>query len=75
MYRDFATRKARGLGIVGEVENMRDGTVRVVSEGDHPHLQAFITKLRRGSVLAHVEKLDVKTLPATGEFTTFTLIR
>ena len=33
MYRDFAWRKAHGLGLKGEVQNLKDGTVRVVAEG------------------------------------------
>ena len=33
MYRDFTARFARRLGLVGEVKNLSDGTVRVIAEG------------------------------------------
>src|SRR3989344_224255 len=52
MYRDFATRKARGLGLVGEVKNLPDGTVRVVAEG------ARTPYVRRPSRGTHERKDD-----------------
>jgi acylphosphatase len=73
MYRDFATRKARKLGIVGEVENQQDGTVVVIGEGEEEVLQTFIALLRQGSLLSHVEHVDVVWKEATGVFTRFTL--
>jgi acylphosphatase len=74
MYRDFVQRKARSLKLVGEVQNMMDGTVRVVAEGSRKALEALVTKLCRGSLLAHVASVQTIWLPATGEYTTFTLI-
>jgi len=71
MYRDFATRKARKLGIVGEVENQQDGTVVVIGEGEEEALQAFSTLLRQGSLLSHVERVDVVWKEATGAFQYF----
>lgn len=73
MYRDFATRKARRHKLVGEVQNLPDKTVRVVAEGVHDALVAYIEKLKKGSLLAHVEHVEVSWLPATGEYTTFTI--
>lgn len=73
MYRDFATRKARGLKLVGEVENLKEGTVRVVAEGPRAVLEAFVEKLKRGSVLSRVDTVDTSFLPATGTYTSFTI--
>ena len=74
MYRDFATRKARRLGLVGWVRNLSDGTVHVVAEGPRKNLDTYIKKLERGSFLADVENVSVAWHPATGEFSEFTLI-
>ena len=74
MYRDFATRKARGLGLVGTVQNLPDGTVQVVAEGDKAALEAYIQKLERGPMLARVEKVEVSWLTPMGEFADFTIL-
>ncbi|MEK7118368.1 MAG: acylphosphatase, partial [Patescibacteria group bacterium] len=51
MYRDFVVRKARGLGVVGEVENKEDGTVFLVGEGEGEKLLAFVEELKKGPFL------------------------
>lgn len=71
MYRDFATRKARGLGLVGEVQNLPNGTVRVTAEGERTVLEKYIQKLHKGSILSHVEEVAVSWMPATNSFTSF----
>lgn len=71
MYRDFATRKARGLGLVGEVENLPDGTVRVIAEGPREKLEAYERKLWKGSLLSRVDSVVAQYRSATGEYTYF----
>lgn len=71
MYRDFATRKARSLGLVGEVQNLPDGTVRVIAEGSREKLDEYVKKLRRGSLLSRVEGVVVSYVPPTGTYTYF----
>lgn len=73
MYRDFATRKARSLGLVGEVTNLSDGTVRVIAEGASEKLRAYISLLEQGSLLAHVARVDVVWKDATNAYTKFTI--
>ncbi len=73
MYRDFAQRKASGLGLTGTVENLPDGTVRVVAEGSRERLERLLAKLHKGSLLAHVEGVSHEWLPATGEFARFAI--
>lgn len=73
MYRDFATRKARGLKLVGEVQNIPDGTVRVVAEGPREKLEAYVEKLKRGSLLSRVESVAASWLPATNTYTVFSI--
>lgn len=73
MYRDFATRTARHMDVVGEVENQTDGTVRVVAEGTKESLERYVRALKRGSLFSNVEDVRVDWKEPTGTFTTFTL--
>lgn len=73
MYRDFAQRKARGLKLVGEVENLSDGTVRVLAEGGRKELERYVEKLKKGPLLADVAGVEVSWLPATGTYRDFSI--
>jgi len=73
MYRDFAERKARALGIVGEVANLPDGTVRVIAEGEKAALDAYIEKLKKGSLLARVDAVSVEWQEPSGMFSGFSI--
>ena len=73
MYRDFTTRKARGLGLAGEVKNLPDGTVRVVAEGPRATLDQFVKKLHRGSLFSRVDGVRMSWLPATGAYRSFNI--
>jgi len=73
MYRDFAQRKARGLKLVGEVQNLSDGTVRVIAEGERSVLERYIPKLRGGPLLADVKDVRVSWHPAAGAYTKFSI--
>jgi acylphosphatase len=74
MYRDFAQRKARGLKLVGDVLNLRDGTVRVRAEGPRESLEKYLAKLHKGPLLAHVEHVESEWKEATGEYQDFTIL-
>ncbi len=73
MYRDFAQRKARGLRLVGEVQNLKDGTVRVVAEGPRANLEVYVEKLKKGPLLARVESVSVDFGEAAGGYTDFSI--
>lgn len=74
MYRDFTKRNARRLGIVGTVQNMNDGSVRVVAEGEEDVLRKFLSRLQKGPIFARVDKVEEIWNEATGEFKTFEII-
>lgn len=74
MYRDFAQRKARGLGIVGEVKNLSDGTVEVIAEGKKEALDAYITQLKEGPTLARIDCVNVSWQQPTRRFTDFDIV-
>jgi len=73
MYRDFAARKARGLGLVGEVKNLKDGTVRVVAEGSGEAIQKYVQKLQQGSLLSRVERVSLERKPSMGDYKSFSI--
>ena len=75
MYRDFAKRHARQLGLVGTVQNMSDGSVRVEAEGSDAELQRMIKILHKGSLFSHVENVAVlRKEPATGNYSDFRIV-
>ncbi len=73
MYRDFVQRKARSLKLVGEVQNLKNGTVRTIAEGPQEALQKLAEKLKKGPLLAHVEGVEESFSEADGTYTTFTI--
>ncbi|MDE2079154.1 MAG: acylphosphatase [Patescibacteria group bacterium] len=73
MYRDFTQRNARRLGIVGEVANLPDGTVRVIAEGEQKALDAFLARLWKGSLLARVDNVRIDKREPGGTFKSFTI--
>lgn len=74
MYRDFTCRSARALGLVGEVKNLSDGTVRVIAEGPHVDLLKLIVYLHRGSMFSHVRNVTVTWQSARSNYTSFDIV-
>ena len=66
MYRDFAQRKARSRGITGWVKNLPDGAVEVLAQGEHPMLEKYLERLKRGPLFARVETVEVEWREARG---------
>ena len=73
MFRDFTTRKARKLGLVGFVQNKIDGSVYVLAEGGEDKLQELLTMLYKGSILSRVDSVKREFIAPTGEFVKFTI--
>lgn len=73
MYRDFAQRKGSALKLTGEVQNLPDGTVRVVAEGPRQALERYLAKLRKGPLLADVKDVRATWLQATGAYKRFSI--
>ncbi len=74
MYRDFARRKAQSLGIVGTVENLPDGTVSVIAEGEKEVLDKYISLLERGPIFARVDNVSVTWNEPCGTFPDFLIV-
>ena len=72
-YRNYAQRRAERLGLAGFVMNLKDGRVRARAEGPRAILEEFVRDLEKGPPLCHVERVDVRWLPATGRFAGFAI--
>jgi len=59
---------ARKLGLVGFAENMPDGTVNVVCEGEKKKIETLVGSIKIKTETTNVEKIDVRFEDATGEF-------
>ena len=73
MFRDFTTRKARGLQLVGYVHNLPDGSVEVVAQGERAALEKLLERLHEGSILSKVERVEVAWAAPTQEFRNFSI--
>lgn len=61
MFRDFVKRNATKQGLCGFVENLSDGTVHVVVQGERSVLERFIEQyLKRGPTFAKVTSVAVE---------------
>lgn len=56
-FRVFIVKLANELGIIGTVENLPDGTVRVEVWGEKEQLQALRDKVKIGSRLSRVDNV------------------
>ena len=75
MFRDFVCRNARSRNVVGSVRNLPDGSVEVVAQGAKNDLETFILLLKKGPLLAKVERVEVAWRNPTEQFETFHIFR
>lgn len=74
MFRDFIKRAARARGVVGTVKNKLDGSVSVVAEGEELELQEILTLAKRGSLFAHVDRIDEEWGEPLGGYKKFDIL-
>jgi acylphosphatase len=60
-YRDWTRRTADRLGISGSVRNLPDGSVEVQARGRDGDLRRLEEELRRGPVMARVDRVETLT--------------
>jgi len=73
-YRDFVRDTARGLLLTGTVQNLPDGTVGVVAEGEEANLKRLTTALKEQYPFAKVDKVEVSWGTPTGSFSDFRIV-
>jgi acylphosphatase len=69
-FRYTARSIAQGLGLVGWVRNVPDGTVEVVAEGEETVLKDFLAAIKTEMNYTHFKE-QINWEPSTGEFTEF----
>jgi len=74
MFRDFVQGKARNLGIVGTVQNVSDGTVKVVVQGEKTQLIALLQLLHQGPMFAKVKGVTVVWRDPSKTFSDFQIL-
>jgi len=67
-YRVIVRDTARKLGLVGFAENMPDGAVNVVCEGEKKEIETLVESIKIKTETINVEKIDVRFENATGKF-------
>jgi acylphosphatase len=65
-YRYFVRKKALEVLLSGYAENLSDGRVEVVAEGQKTDLDYLIHHLRQGPRGAHVNQLDIQWSESAG---------
>jgi acylphosphatase len=73
-FRATAQEIAAGLAVTGWVRNEPDGSVRCVVEGEAGELDRFVAALERAK-RGNITGRELRTAPATGEFTSFEIRR
>jgi len=67
-FRYYTRQIARSLGLVGYVQNLADGTVQVVAQGEQNALRQLLSWLHKGPSWARVTRVNVTWLqPTRGE--------
>ena len=75
-FRYWTLRQAVSLGLAGWVMNLdAENALQVVAEGEPVALDALERLLRQGPPGAHVDRVDIRREPASGEFTRFSISR
>ena len=74
-YRASTQEQADALGLVGTVQNLPDGSVRVVAEGTETSLQSLVAWCKKGPTFARVDGLTPVFSEATGVFSDFRILR
>ncbi len=73
-FRYWARNIARGYDLKGEVGNLRNGTVKVVTEGERGMIEEFIRDLKIGPMSAQVTDLEIEWYDEPQGFDEFNIV-
>ena len=73
-FRFTSKQVSRLFDIVGTVQNLADGRVKMICEGDPAQIRAFIEKVAQ-STHGRVTDTEILDGPITGEFKGFEIVR
>ena len=72
-YRHYTCKQADKLGIVGYVQNLVNGDVKIVAQGEEFQLDQLITWAKSSSPNAQVDNLQWKAIENIEPFSQFTV--
>jgi acylphosphatase len=61
-YRQSTKRKATTIGIVGTVQNLPNGDVKIIATGEKQQLEGFIEWCKKGPTQAKVVQLTIEPI-------------
>ena len=70
-YRYYGRLAARDFHIVGRIDNLPDGSVHIIAQGEESDLQDFIDYCKKGPTWARVDSIDVQTIDLRDDLTDF----
>ncbi len=70
-YRSKVVMIAKALNVKGSVQNLPDGRVKVIAEGEEADLEKFADALKINNVIIDVTNLEREYFGATGEYEDF----
>jgi len=73
-FRARTKNKADSLKVIGRVENLSDGTVKILAQGEQKDIEQLIGWCRHGAVVAKVDRVEVKWIETSAEFKDFKII-
>ncbi|HID91193.1 TPA: carbamoyltransferase HypF, partial [Candidatus Bathyarchaeota archaeon] len=75
-FRPFVYRTATNLGLTGYVTNLKDGTVKIVVEGDREEVKRFLEELKtRSPPMSEIDKVTLTWEPYKGLYKKFRIRR
>jgi len=73
-YRAFAVKNAKKFGIVGYVENLPDGAVKVIAQGEENILNFFVRTLKQGPFFSTVKEYAVAEIEHSKDYEDFIVL-
>ena len=70
-FRWFVRSEANRLRLTGTVENLPDGRVEILAEGDRAVIDDFISALKRGNGYSRLDRLEKSFKAGSGNFDGF----
>ena len=70
-FRDSVLKLAEKLKVFGWIQNLENGIVEAVFEGDKDKVEQMIKYIRKGPLFAKVKEIDIDEQRYTGEFKDF----
>ena len=70
-FRDSVLKRAERLKVFGWIQNLENGVVEAVFEGDKDKVEEIIKWMRKGPLLAKVREIDIDEQKYTGDFKDF----